>query len=747
MSRGVRHGVVKVGLVGIGLARIGLARVELALVALLVVVGIAAPPPARAQSPASSATSSPAQTGVTPTPLRINAPDIVVSAVKEPQKLGTLPVSATTITSGDIALSGISTVSDAGIYAPNTFFTEFTARKLSFPRFRGIGTSPSNPGITTNVDGVPQLNANTSSTELLGVEQIEFVRGPQSALFGRNTLGGVINIASARPSLQKWAGSLSAPLGNVGAKEIRGSAGGPLGSRVAVGLALGRSVRDGFNTNDISGNLVDSRAATFGKFQVLWTPTAKWEVRAIASGERARDGDYGLNDLAALRSRPFRVARDFEGHTERDVLSTTILTRRDGDRISLATTTGVVRWKTQDQTDLDYTPLPLLTRDNAEEATQFTQEVRVASNPSAAVTLGSSARLRWQAGAFVFTQGAEQDAVNKAAPFVFSPLLPFAVSQHSPQSALDDVGIGVYGQGTITLRDRFDVQLGARIDHERKDAVLDTFYEPRIAPPTRVVSDRAFSKVSPQVALTYRLEPERMVYTSVGRGFKAGGFNPASPSGLEAYGEELTWNIEAGTKASWVGGRVHADASVFHIRWDDLQLNLPNPAVPAQFYIANVGGARSSGAELDLGVEPISSLNIFGIFGYTRARFGDGSVSSGADVSGKALPSTPEFTATVGAQLSRKAGSAATLYARGEAVFLGHFFYDDGNTQGQDAYSLANGRVGIRGQRVFAEGWIKNAFDTRYIPLAFAYGPFAPSGFVGEMGRPRTFGLSAGVSF
>ena len=84
-----------------------------------------------------------------------------------------------------------------------------------------------------------------------------------------------------------------------------------------------------------------------------------------------------------------------------------------------------------------------------------------------------------------------------------------------------------------------------------------------------------------------------MVYASVARGFKAGGFNPASPAGSEAYGEEHTWNIEGGVKTTWAGGRVAANAAVFRIDWEDLQLNLPDPAVPGQFYIANVGGATS----------------------------------------------------------------------------------------------------------------------------------------------------------
>jgi len=80
-------------------------------------------------------------------------------------------------------------------------------------------------------------------------------------------------------------------------------------------------------------------------------------------------------------------------------------------------------------------------------------------------------------------------------------------------------------------------------------------------------------------------------------------------------------------------------------------------------------------------------------------------------------------------------------------VFYGAFQYDEANTAGQDAYSIANLRAGLRGRYLFAEAWVRNAFDTKYIPVAFAYGLFAPSGFVGEMGAPRTFGVRGGVTF
>ena len=685
-----------------------------------------------------------AQTQVAP----IVLPPVIVTAQKEPADAQTLPVSVTAVSRDTLLNAGITVLREAAIYAPNVYFSDFTARKLSNARFRGIGSSPANPAVTTYIDGVPQLHANTSSQDLLDVERVEFVRGPQSALFGRNTLAGVINVVSTAPSLTDWTRTIVLPVGNFDARDLRASFSGPVSAgRIGVSGALAYSQRDGFTRNAATGRTVDDRAAFLAKGQMLWAPSAIWETRLLVTGEHARDGDYGLNDLNALRANPFVVSRDFEGRTERNVLATTFLARRTGDRFNLSTTTGIVDWKTTDETDLDYTRFPLVTRSNAEESLQFTQEVRIASTEAARVQISEHATLRWQAGALLFTQNYEQDASNTIGPFVLSPLIPFRVVQQTPAS-LHDVGLGIYGQATTTFDDIIDIVLGARLDHERKDASLSAFTVPALTPARELEADETFSNLSPQVSIAYHLQPDRMIYGAISRGFKAGGFNAASPPGFQAYGEELTWNIEGGVKSSWLGGTVTANAALFRIDWEDLQLNLPDPRVPAQFYIANVGGAVSTGLEVEINGRVRDGVDLFTAVGFTSAEFKQGSVSSGAAVGGNEIPNTPDYTATFGAQLSRALRADRTLYGRAETTFYGAFQYDDLNRAGQDGYSLTNLRAGLRVGSLFGEAWIRNAFDTQYIPVALPFDPqLAPSGFLGEMGTPRTFGVSVGATF
>src|SRR5688572_32411468 len=170
-------------------------------------------------------------------PPSVTLPTVVVTAEKESADVKDVPASVTAVTARTISDSGLRAITDAVIFAPNSLFTEFTARKVSNARFRGIGSSPANPAITTYIDGVPQLNSNSSSIELLDVDQIEFVRGPQSPLFGRNTLGGIINISSTKPSTSSWTGSVVAPFGSFGSKEVRGSISGPVGGKAAISVA------------------------------------------------------------------------------------------------------------------------------------------------------------------------------------------------------------------------------------------------------------------------------------------------------------------------------------------------------------------------------------------------------------------------------------------------------------------------------------------------------------------------------
>lgn len=668
-------------------------------------------------------------------------PQVTVTAQKEAQPLQLTPASVTAATRAFLEDAGIQYVNDAAQFAPNTYLTEFSARKLSNPRFRGVGSSPNNPGVTTYLDGVPQLNANTSSLELTGVDQIEFVRGPQGALFGRNTVGGLINITSVRPALDRAQGVVTLGFGDYGLRDARLSVSAPLATNeAAIAFSGGYSERDGFATNPVTGRDLDWREASFGKVQVLWKPSAAWELRALLSGERARDGDYRLNDLLAVRANPSQTPRNFEGFAHRDVLAPTLLVTGRLGGADLALTSGFVSWKTLDVTDLDYSAAPLLERSNAEKGKQFTQEIRFSSPRTAA------SALQWQAGAFFFTQDYDQDAYNffPNPVFVRYPVgtPPF---RSYTQAKLEDSGVGVFGQVTFRVQE-LALTAGLRADFENKEAHLRTFTVPAgLGAVTSENLSDDFEEVSPHVSASYQLAPDQLAYATIARGYKAGGFNAASPAGTQRFGQERSWNYEAGYKASFLQQRLRANVAVFYTRWDGMQLNVP-AATPAQFYVANVGEAGSKGVEVELTARAAAGWDLFAGFGRMSARFRSGSRSNGADVGGKRLPFSPDYTYNAGTQYAFAVDRNMNAFVRAEVTAFGKFFYDDQNTRSQGLYALTHLRAGLRTRQWAIEGFVRNAFDEAYVPMAIPYN-LAPSGFAGESGAPRTVGVSASFRF
>ena len=342
------------------------------------------------------------------------------------------------------------------------------------------------------------------------------------------------------------------------------------------------------------------------------------------------------------------------------------------------------------------------------------------------VKLSDAATLKWQAGLFLFTQNYDQDAVNNFAPVVLSPFIPVRrCTSTRRRPSLDDTGVGVYGRGRSACR---------RVDLTARRAVRSR--EPQggrcrrssspadCAAGPGVNTEKSFSNVSPQVAVAYRVQPDAMVYFSVTGGFKAGGFNPASPAGQRGLRRRAhAGTSRAGVKSALAGRRVTANLAVFSIDWQDLQLNLPNPQVPGQFYIANVGSARSSGVEFELQRPRHATASTCSPRSATRTRASAPGRRRAASTSpDNEIPNTPDYTATLRRRaVARRSRRASGSTAAPRSCSTARSSTTRRTSQGQDAYSLANFRVGVRGKRLFVEAWIRNAFDTKYIPVAFAY--------------------------
>ncbi len=673
---------------------------------------------------------------------------ITVTARKSPEPLQEVPGAVTVRSAVDLASAGARDLRDAASGTPNLTLADFSSRQLTFPYVRGIGSGQNDPGVATYIDGVPQLSYITANQELLDADRVEFLRGPQGALYGNGALGGVINIVPRLPSATPG-GSVSLTAGSHGLFDSRVSATGPLGGGLLGSFSGGFATRDGYTKNDVTGHNLDSQQAWFGHAQLYLPNQGDWDFRLSVTGESDRDGDYALYDLANLRANPYHASHDYEGCNDRDLLQPVFTARRHGDAVEFTSITALQWWRTHSRTDLDYTALDLMRQRVDAISVAGTEELRLASPVDAPVALTDRLNLHWLAGAFFFASRTQRETLTDyrpggVAPPPFGWLFPY---QEEKDSCQHDLGASLFGQTTLTLDKAWELTLGLRDDFEHRAAKLASQATAFFIPPTASTPERDFNQVCPDVSLAYHFTPDFLAYVKVSEGYRAGGFNAEGPA---SYNPETSWNYEAGLKTLWFDRQLIANAALFRTVWHDMQLNVPVGSNPYNYCVENAGRARSQGAELELRATPCRDLELFAGGALLDADFRPGSQTltgtppyTTLNIGGNDLPFAPHVTWNAGAQLSRDLPCNLRGFVRTDVTGMTRSFFDPSNGASQGALALVNLRFGVEAGNWRAELWAKNLFDRRYIAMALPYGV----NYIGENGAPRTLGMTLTRAF
>ena len=701
---------------------------------------------------------------------------VIVTAEKRPTLVSETPAAITTLTAAMLEDSGAQDIKQAARYVPNLNVIEFTARAISNPKVRGVGGSPTNPAVTTVLDGVPLLNGDLSNLHLFDIQQLEYLRGPAGTLYGRNAPGGIVNILSRLPATDTQADA-EARWGDDGERTYQGSVSQPLTEAVSASMAGGVSQRGGYNTNRVTGRELDFRHAQYGRLQMAYTPQdLGWQARLLYADERSRDGDFALFDLDALRQTPYQVSHDFTGYTRRKVQFGAVHAGYAAERWLLRSVTGYVPYTAREQTDLDLSVRDRLTRDNSRRGRQFTQEFNWASPSDAPLALWRDGVLDWQLGLFYFGQQTFQDAINFIKPaflveYSGVPLpagfgiddLPSDVrdqlggARYRNLITLKDRGLGLYGQGTLRWQ-QWRMTLGLRQDYEQKYGNLrrEFFY---VDANGNVINDfdiraieaqRKFSNLSPRAVLAWQPRPQTLYYGSWSLGYRAGGFNVTPADGKETYREDRSRQLELGLKQQWLRQRLSVNMALFDLQLSNLQFNLPAPPTfygnLGDFYIDNVGSAHNQGLELEIEARPLRTLSVFGTASLLKAHFKAGSRSQDVDISGNRVPLSASRSLSAGLQWRPRIGAWRGLL-RPEYQTMGGYDYDESNQRRQPRYSDWNLRLGAeRGPlRLVLVG--RNLSDRAAVPLAIPFNGITPSGYAGENGMPRTLSLELSLNF
>ena len=677
-------------------------------------------------------------------PLQLEA--VLVTAEKTKEDVQDIPASISVLTELQIQDSGISTIGDVSKQIPNLFIANWGIRGISLVFVRGIGAIMNEPAMGFYVDDINYMDYRLFDSSLFDIERIEVMRGPQGTLYGRNSLGGVINIITKKPD-NEFQGGVEQVFGNYDLFRTNMHVRGPIiDDKLFLGVSGTFEKRDGYAQNDFLDEDVDSRNGINGRARLRWTPNDKLDIMFNASAEHIDDGSFPITKLSEVRNNPHHIAHDYKGEYIRDVYSTSLRVAYDSAIMNLVSITSYLNHDDKSSNDQDFTAAPLLTAHEKIDYGKFSQEFRFSSPER-------GGPFKWFAGLYGFKDNKKHNLNVNFAPNVLGMGAPAATQTN--KSDLDNRGYAVFGQATYTLFEKMNITGGLRFDYEKSSVNHLETWSPALMPPRRFDKSMDNDTFLPKLQLDYNWTDQFMTYASVSKGYRSGGFNTYTTAvnpDDESFRPEYSWNYEAGVKSSWFDNRLIINAAAFYIDLEDQQVV---QILPTAFtLIRNAGESRSMGFELESTALLAEGFTFDAGFGYTDAeyvKFKD--LVRGVDYKGNTTPLAPAYTYNLALQYRHMlterfnlfwSEGPLDLFTRVELQGIGPFYWNDANTLKQTAYELVNLRIGLESEHFDLILWARNIFDTGYEAVGLEFPGADP---IGQAGDPRTFGTTLSFRF
>lgn len=677
--------------------------------------------------------SAPARAGSGGDETSLKLDELTVTAQKREENPQDIPISMDVLSDLFIEDAMMESSLDLTRFSANVFMKDSPFENVIVIRgISSFGSSLFSPA-AYYINGVGYSMHYMHDNELLDVERVEILKGPQGTLYGQNSESGVVHIITRQPD-NHFRADVLGEYGNYNTYRGNLKASGPIVKDHAyLGIAAQYKHTDGFvenlyNADDTAG----SQSHFNGRATLRWTPSDPWDISLIAGMVDADDNvgvyryDKGANTTDPFETRHDETSEDFSEAGNSQVLN--INFKANAFKVTSVTGATYRTYTKNNDSDGWDDPTRRMTNDYTYDDRQYTQEIRIGST--------SPGNLEWLGGVFASQEEISLDHENMN-------LSANQLRSHHVVE-IDSKGYAAFGQTTYTVRDRLHLTLGLRFDNRE----LEGDYQNR-ANQTALQKDLSFTEWLPKASLSVDLSPSAMGYATVAKGYLAGGFNWCmNPTeNTFHFDPEYSWNYETGLKTTWLDNKMMANVSLFYITIDDKQVSVVEPDTQLNT-ITNAAKAYSYGAELQLKVKPMAGLEIFANAGYTRAEF-DEFDSTGwnasytevvsSDLSGNTLPYAPEYTCNAGIQYRAPSG----LMGRIDWLGTGGFYADAANTSKQDAYQLVNLRLGYEGNHWETYLWVKNAFDEEYLTW------FSPSGsnLWALDGPPRTYGVTVRYRF
>jgi iron complex outermembrane receptor protein len=597
--------------------------------------------------------------------------EVTVTARRRTEKEQDVPSPITVVKGDDLKGMLISQVQDLQQALPSVN-AAFMHARVSSVAIRGIGSNPANEGLEGSVglyvDNVYQGRPGMLAIDLVDLEQVDLLRGPQGTLFGKNTTAGVLNLTTKRPTFRPEA-SVELSAGERGYYQTLASVSGPLSDTWAGRLSVSKTRDRGWLDNKYDGKPYNSVGRQGVRGQLLYRPDDRFDLRLIADYNRQNDTQgtliaYGFGpaapgklDLQAataaalglpkgsapINPDPTRYQVDFDGGQRVAVDQGGVSAEANWKLASgygVTAITGWRFWHFHPHNDNDQTAAPgLLDTGFLVKHKQFSQELRVAS------PVGP--HFDYVVGAYYYHQNIADDSLvelgSKADILLLNSTAGLGLVDNTRslargRSTTDSYAL--FGQGNWHVSDRWELTGGLRATFESKDArsTRDAItggtplasYPATLRPvvaATRAAVGGAYhsgdlhvSGRSPSglATLSYKVTPDLLAYTTLAHGEKSGGVNISGVGAAPTLGAdslkirpEKADNFELGAKSKWFNSRLLVNVNYFQTRITDYQTNafVHGPVTPL-LILTNAGDVKSSGVELDIKARPIRGLSL-----------------------------------------------------------------------------------------------------------------------------------------
>ncbi len=677
------------------------------------------------------------------------AGDIVVTARKREESLLDVPVATTAVSGETIERLGLTSVRDVAALTPGLNINSDAAGR-AFVAIRGVGVTlvdSVQPGVGIFIDGIYQQNTSYLNNPLIDIERVEVLRGPQGTLYGKNTLGGAINVITRQPSNDLRIitnGSYARP---DDAWFASGSISGPIiEDKLQVRLAYGHREQEGFIRNavlDLPGNPLNTdtisatiRAEPVSDVVLTLNGAYDWVKGgtvpyAFVAGPR----DYSR--IINLNTDNYQFFRYKRANAKLEFpiagISTDVTLIGAYDEREVRTPNG----------DLDFSPVDIARNAGFDELVTRTAELRFDSRLSDSLSS--------IVGLFYSRETRDGDITTTIFPGVLN-------ITNRQVSAKEAETYAVFGNLFWRPSEAWEVSLGLRYDDQRQTSNGAVFLNGAAQPPS--FARIGEQHLSPRIAVTRNWTEDFMSYASISRGFRGGGFNPpVAPAEVRTYEGDTVWTYEIGSKFSSANRRFTLAGAIFFNDYKDyIGLNSIAPAITGGFTTVdlNTGDVESYGIELEATFRPARAWSISGGVSLQHARLTNTDIYTrvtGRTLSSDRLTFQPDWNFNLNTDYAIPVGDGEIVLG-GSLIGKGKRLAATLNQTTPtilDSYILTNVSVAYRKDGFEISAFANNLFNEDYFESYIEKTTLILAGLpptdVGIVGDRRRYGVRARFQF